>query len=167
MQEKRNIAFNRTAFEEGRQGPHETFDDFYVRLVRLADLSEICTTCRNVSLVTHIMVDVWDPSIKKKLLGKSPFSSEQEARTICRSEKAADANERVLGEQAVSAGAVEVTGQPPGCPPSKKGPRCDSCNSFKPHTEGETCFTFGKKCHYCRLPDHHAPYCPAKARGEP
>ncbi|KAK4013319.1 hypothetical protein OUZ56_025553 [Daphnia magna] len=34
---KRHIAFDRVAFEERRQGPSETFDDFYIGLERLAD----------------------------------------------------------------------------------------------------------------------------------
>ena len=164
---KRNIALDRMAFEECRQGPHESFDDFYVRLLRLADSAEICPACRDRNLSTHIMIGIRDTSTKKKLLAKSPFPSEQEARTICRSEEAADANERTLSGQAASIGAVHVNKHPSGRGFSRKGPRCGSCNSFKPHAEGETCFAIGRKCHYCGQLDHFTPCCPAKARGDP
>ena len=40
----RNIALDRVAFEERRQGPSETFDDFYIALRRLAEAADLCAT---------------------------------------------------------------------------------------------------------------------------
>ena len=65
---KRNIALNRVAFEERRQGPSETFDDFYIGLRRLADAADLCATCFDSRLITRIIAGTRDTKTKKKLL---------------------------------------------------------------------------------------------------
>jgi hypothetical protein len=65
---KRNIALDRVAFEERRQGPSETFDDFYIGLRRLADAANLCATCFDSRLVTRIIAGTRDTKTKKKLL---------------------------------------------------------------------------------------------------
>lgn len=37
---KRNVALDRVAFEERRQGPTESFDEFYIGLRRLAEAAD-------------------------------------------------------------------------------------------------------------------------------
>lgn len=39
---KRNVALDRVAFEERRQGPAESFDAFYIGLRRLAEAADLC-----------------------------------------------------------------------------------------------------------------------------
>jgi hypothetical protein len=45
VREKRNVALDRVAFEERRQGPVEPFDENYISLRRLADAADIYGTC--------------------------------------------------------------------------------------------------------------------------
>ena len=52
---KRNIALDRVAFEERRQGSLETFDDFYIGLRRLAETADLCATCFHNRLVTRMI----------------------------------------------------------------------------------------------------------------
>ena len=57
---KRNVAFDRVAFEERRQGPAESFDDFYIGLRRLAEAADLCGTCVETRLVTRVIAGVRD-----------------------------------------------------------------------------------------------------------
>ena len=70
---KRNIALDRVAYEERRQGPSETFDDFYIALRRLAEAADLCATCFDTRLVTRIIAGTRDAETKKKLLAMSRF----------------------------------------------------------------------------------------------
>lgn len=70
---KRNVALDRVAFEERKQGPSESFDDFYIGLRRLADAADLCGTCSETRLVTRIIAGTQDTETKKKLLATSPF----------------------------------------------------------------------------------------------
>jgi hypothetical protein len=93
---KRNVALDRVAFEERRQGPSESFDEFYIGLRRLAEAADLCGACSETRLVTRIIAGTRDAETKKKLLAISPFPSLQVAVNICRSEESARANERIL-----------------------------------------------------------------------
>ncbi|KAK4024871.1 hypothetical protein OUZ56_010366 [Daphnia magna] len=93
---KRNIALDRVAFEERRQGPSETFNDFYIALRRLAEAADLCATCFDTRLVTRIIAGTRDAETKKKLLAMSPFPALQSTINICRSEESARANQRSL-----------------------------------------------------------------------
>lgn len=53
-----NIALDRVAFEERRQGPSETFDDFNIGLQRLAEEADLCAT--DPRLVTRIIAGTRD-----------------------------------------------------------------------------------------------------------
>jgi hypothetical protein len=70
---KRNVALDRVAFEERRQGPSESFDDFYIGLRRLAEAADLCGACSETRLVTRIIAGTRDAETKKKLLAISPF----------------------------------------------------------------------------------------------
>ena len=97
---KRNIALDRVAFEERRQGPLETFNDFYIGLRRLAEAADLCATCFDNRLVTRIIAGTRDAETKKKLLAMSPFPLLQTTINICRSDESARANEGSLSNQA-------------------------------------------------------------------
>lgn len=89
---KRNVALDRVAFEERRQEPSESFDDFFIGLRRLADAADLCVTCSETRLVTRIIAGTRDSETKKKLLAISPFPSLQDTVNICHSEESARAN---------------------------------------------------------------------------
>jgi hypothetical protein len=102
VREKRNVALDRVAFEERRQGPAESFGDFYISLRRLTDPADICGTCFDGRMATRIMAGVRDSETKKKLLALSPFPTAQTAVNLCRSEESARANEKILSQTAVA-----------------------------------------------------------------
>jgi hypothetical protein len=58
VREKGNVAPDRVAFEERRQGPAESFDEFYISLRCLTDAADICGTCFNGRMATRIMTVV-------------------------------------------------------------------------------------------------------------
>ena len=45
-------------FEERRQGPAESFDEFYISLRCLADTLDICGTCFNGRMATRVLTVV-------------------------------------------------------------------------------------------------------------
>ena len=101
---KRNVALDRIAFRECRQGPNESFDDFYMRLRRLSGPAELCATCLDDTMATSIMTGMCDSSLKQKLLALSPFPTVERVVNLCHSEEAARNNVSALqGQLAVSA----------------------------------------------------------------
>jgi hypothetical protein len=86
IRSKRNIALDRVAFDECHQSTSESFEDFYIRLRRLADAADLCGTCADARIATRIMAGVHDTETKRKLLALSPFPSAQQAINVCRSE---------------------------------------------------------------------------------
>jgi hypothetical protein len=101
IRSKRNIALDRVAFDECYQSTSESFEDFYIRLRRLADAADRCGTCADARIATRIMAGVRDTETKRKLLALSPFPSAQQAINVCRSEEAARINEKSLSNQSV------------------------------------------------------------------
>jgi hypothetical protein len=79
VREKRNVVLDRVAFEERRQGPAESFDEFYISLRRLTDAADICGTCLDRRMVTRIMAGIRVSETKKKLVALGPFSTAQTA----------------------------------------------------------------------------------------
>jgi hypothetical protein len=77
------------AFEERRQGPAESFDDddFCIGLRRLAEATDLCGTCVETRLVTHVITGVQDAETKKKLLAMCPFPLLQQTVNICQKRK--------------------------------------------------------------------------------
>ena len=70
---KRNVALDRAAFRECRQGASESFDEFYIRLKNLAGPADLCVHCVDQQLATGIMTGVRDEAMRQKLLAVSPF----------------------------------------------------------------------------------------------
>ena len=156
---KRNVAFDRVAFEERRQGPAESFDDFYIGLRRLAEAADLCGTCVETRLVTRVIAGVRDTETKKKLLAMCPFPALQQTVNICRSEEAARANEKILsGQSGVSA--VKSSYKQ-----TDKSTECDKCGRAS-HVSGGVCPATGKTCHICGKPDHFSPQCPNREKAK-
>ena len=86
---RRNVALDRVAFRECRQGPSEPFDAFYIRLKNLAGPAQLCGTCSDEQLATGIMTGIRDAATKQKLLALVPFPTAQAAVNLCRSEESA------------------------------------------------------------------------------
>ncbi len=157
---KRNVALDCVAFEERRQGPSESFDEFFIGLRRLADAAYLCGTCSETRLVTRIIAGTRDSETKKKLCAISPFPSLQATVNICRSEESARANERTLSGQSGVAAITKRQFQPDRR--SSKG-ECGACGRTS-HAQGESCPASGKSCHTCGKLDHFSPKCPNREK---
>lgn len=96
IRSKCNIALDRVAFEECKQGTTETFDEFYIRLKNLAEAANLCIACLDERMATRIMAGIQDAETKRRLLAISPFPTSQQTINICRSKELARANERSL-----------------------------------------------------------------------
>ncbi|XP_032796134.2 homeotic protein female sterile-like [Daphnia magna] len=127
---KRNIALDRVAFDECHQSTSESFEDFYIRLRRLADAADLCGTA-------------------------SPRGSWQQAINVCRSEEVARINEKSLSNQ--SAVHHVPQGQRSNLPTSSTP--CGSCGR-NAHRPNETCPAVGKLCYNCGGSNHFSPRCP-------
>jgi hypothetical protein len=156
---KRNVALDRVAFEERRQGPAESFDDFYISLRRLADAADLCGACIDSRMATRIMAGIRDSETKKKLLALSPFPTTQAAVNLCRSEESARANEKILSTQT---GVSSIQAKQSGRHSSSDAHSCGACGRSQ-HTAGQICPAIGKMCHICGKPNHFAPKCPNKS----
>jgi uncharacterized membrane protein YgcG len=158
---KRNIALDRVAFEERRQGPLETFDDFYIGLRRLAEAADLCATCFDNRLVTRIIAGTRDAETKKKLLAMSPFPLLQTTINICRSDESARANEGSLSNQA-GISAIQKKSSRMDRPYANE---CKSCG-HPAHLTGTPCPAIGRTCHSCGKLDHFSPKCPSRDSGK-
>jgi hypothetical protein len=158
---KRKMALDRVAFEERRQGPSESFDDFYIGLRRLAEAADLCGTCSETRLVTRIIAGTRDAETKKKLLAISPFPSLQVAVNTCRSEESARANERTLSRQSGVAAILNKNNKPD----HHSSKECSACGR-PAHSNGVSCPAMGKQCHTCGKQDHFSPRCPNRDKGK-
>ncbi|EFX69941.1 hypothetical protein DAPPUDRAFT_257720 [Daphnia pulex] len=154
---KRNIALDRVAFEEYHQSNTESFEDFYIRLRRLADAADLCATCVDARVATRIMAGIRDTETKRKLLALTPFPSAQQAINMCRSEEAARMNERSLSNQS-SINHVRQHQRNDATAAS-----CGSCGHNN-HRPGEACPATGKTCHNCGGSNHFSSRCPKPRR---
>jgi len=55
IRSKRNVALDRVDFEMCRQERGESFDDFYIRLRKIADCAQLCGACYDQRMTTRIM----------------------------------------------------------------------------------------------------------------
>ena len=72
---KLNIALDRVEFKERREGPSESFDDFFIGLRRLADATDLSRTCSDSKMATRIMAGIRDFETKKKEMALTSFPS--------------------------------------------------------------------------------------------
>ena len=145
---RRNIALDRVAFEERRQEPGETFDDFYITLKKLAANADLCSTCRDERMATKLMSGVRDGEVRKKLLALSPFPSCQQVIDLCRSQEAAAQNAAELSTAAFPAVSKLTT----------DNKLCRYCG-HPAHPEGRPCPARKVTCNDCGVRGHFARVC--------
>jgi hypothetical protein len=150
------------AFEECHQTANETFDDFVIRLKRLAGTAELCAHCSDERLATRVMAGVRDGESRRKLLSLPPFPTLQQAVNLCRGEESVRANERTLsGQSFVNALNARPRRQP--LPPGTA--ICKACGRLA-HNKEEICPAIGRQCHICNEPGHFSPRCPKRPQSE-
>ena len=96
IRSKRSVVLDRVNFEECRQTTKETFDEFYIRLQRVAGCADLCAHCRDDRLTTRIITGILDQEARKKLLAMPTFPTLKQAVDLCRAEEAASFNEPML-----------------------------------------------------------------------
>ena len=168
---KRNVALDRVAFRECHQTTTESFDDFYMRLRRLAGPAQLCGTCEDEQMATAIMTGIRDAATKQKLLSLVPFPAAQVAVNLCRSEESARANVGTL-QGTADISAVHHQQQPTnphmqqqGRSGARQKGRCKFCNRWA--HRNEPCPAAAQACHWCGGIGHYGPCCPAKLAGKP
>jgi hypothetical protein len=154
---KRNIALDRVAFEECKQGTTETFDAFYIRLKNFAEAANHYITCSDERMATRIMAGIRDAEKKRRLLVISPFPTSQQTINICCREELARAM-RGVASASVAKIQLKYQRQFPQLEVNKYG----SCGRPAHHSD-ELCPVIGKQCHNCGNEKHFAPCCPMKS----
>lgn len=71
---KRNVALDQVAFEERRQDPSESFENFEIGLRRLAEVADLCATCFETRMVTEIIEGHAKRRDQKEATGYQPVS---------------------------------------------------------------------------------------------
>ncbi len=83
---KRSVALDRVEFDECRQVAGESFDDYYIRLQRIAGCADLCRVCWDSRMTTRIMSGILDQDTRRKLLAVTPIPELQKAIDLCRSQ---------------------------------------------------------------------------------
>ena len=99
IRKKRSVALDRVEFEECRQENYETFDEFYIRLQRIAKCADLCEECWDQRLTTRVMTGISDQETKKKLLACKEFPKLEDAVILCRGDEAASNNAPMLSNK--------------------------------------------------------------------
>lgn len=161
IRKKRSVALDRVDFEECRQSDTETFDEFYIRLQRIAECADLCTACWDERLTTKIISGIKDAETRRKLLALPEFPKLQDAVNTCRSEESAAQNAPILGRQQASINAVSKQQRNRSISPARDRDSKKNCHRCgrKPHPEGETCPARGKTCAKCHKDNHFAAVC--------
>ena len=92
IRKRHSVALDRV-FDECRQNVDELFDDFYIRLQRIAGCADLCVNCYGDRMRTCILTGIKDQEARKKLLAVNAFLTLQQAVDTCRAEESACSNE--------------------------------------------------------------------------
>lgn len=165
IRKKRSVALDRVEFEECRQSQIETFDEYYIRLQRIAECADLCPTCWDERLTTKVITGTRDLETKRKLLALPEFPKLQEAVNICRSEESAAENAPILGRQRTAINKISryQKNHSASYENGRDGKKiCQQCGR-KPHPEGEECPAKGRTCENCHKRNHFAYVCRSNA----
>ena len=164
---KRNVALDRVEFEMCRQEPNESFDDFYIRLKRIADCAQLCAGCFETRLATRIMSGISDSSVRQKLLAHTPFPTLKQVVNLCRSEESAIRSGVQLNNRQVSKLAGRSKNNKPRDDATKSDMEsCKACGRAA-HVGEEKCPAIGRPCSFCKQLGHFAKVCPDKTKSDP
>lgn len=170
LRSKRNVALDRVEFEKCTQQSGESFDDFYIRLKRIADCAQLCNACLDQRMTTRIMSGIRDSDVRKKLMSLTPFPDMVQALNLCRSNESAVKSKHHFANRQVAK--VKNAQLKKSEKPSQKSPStCKACGNA-PHGPGGKCPAIGKTCSKCKGENHFAKMCtkrkdhPKKDTGE-
>jgi len=164
IRKKRSVALDRVEFEKWRQENNETFDEFYIRLQRIAKCADLCEECWDQRLTTRVITGISDQETKKKLLACKEFPKLEDAVILCRGDEAASNNAPMLSNKQNHSTAVNKVSKQRNRSSSrsrKKGDDRKSCQQCgrDPHAEGSDCPAKGKTCNKCPRGNHFANMC--------
>ena len=165
IRSKRSVALDRVEFDECRQTVGESFDDYYIRLQRIAGCADLCRTCWDSRMTTRIMSGIQDQETRRKLLAMNPFPELQTAVNLCRSEESASANAPMFQKPSTSGGVNKIQQRSKSASRDRSSSRprddknaCQRCG-FPSHPAGQTCPAQGRTCNHCHKLNHFAKMC--------
>ena len=174
LRKKKSVAVDRLQFEQCNQ-LNETFDQYFIRLKRIAACADLCHHCYEERLTTRLIAGISDAEARKKLLAKEIFPSLKSTVDLCRAEESANTNEPLLnrpshsGERPVN----KLTKEAQGPKDEKKDGRnrswsrnrergndskCGKCGYY-PHGKDQECPAKGKECNACGKTGHFSSVC--------
>lgn len=89
ISKKKSAALDRLQFDECRQESNETFEQFFLRLQKVAACADLCVNCYDERMTTRIIARISDNEARKKLLAMDTFPMLRAAVELCRAEEAA------------------------------------------------------------------------------
>ncbi len=89
LRSKRNVALDRVDFETCAQQAGKSFNEFFIRLKRIADCALLCDSCIDQRMTTRIMSGIRDSDVRKRLMSLTPFPMMDQAVNLCRNEESA------------------------------------------------------------------------------
>ncbi|TRY75393.1 hypothetical protein TCAL_15625 [Tigriopus californicus] len=102
LRSKRNLAVDHLTLEKCHQEAGQPFDDFLVKIRKIAEDAQLCSTCLDTRLVARIIAGVNDSTVWSKLLSLNTLPSLKDTVDLCRAEETAhiDVDKMELAETA-------------------------------------------------------------------
>ncbi len=160
----RSITVDRLAFHSRVQGENETFAKFRCALDELADIAEICKTCRQDLITDRIIAGIYDEETQNKLLEVQPRVTLAEAMKICNACEAAEHNRKSIRNKDVNKVSTYKRNKQDR-PRSRerdqsKDKKCQYCGKGS-HSK-DKCYAKDKKCNSCGKLGHLQSMCRTK-----
>lgn len=112
IRKRKSVAIDRLQFEECRQEPNETFDQFFIRLKSVTACACLHKDCNDERMATRVIAGISDNEARKKLLAMDKFTTLFAAVDLCRAEEPVGKNEPMLHRK--STALVNLVGQKSG-----------------------------------------------------
>ena len=126
---------DRVEFDRCTQVLDESFEDFYIRLCKVASKAQLCSCCSDQRMATRIALGLRNRAFSKELMEITPFPTLENIVKICRANDAID----------------HLMNRTP----------CPGCGQMK--HRNKVCQAIGAGCIRCKSKDHYQLMCPLKS----
>ncbi|TRY61838.1 hypothetical protein TCAL_17200 [Tigriopus californicus] len=89
LRSNRNLTVDHLSFEKCHQGAGQPFDDFLVKIRKIAEDAQLCSPCLDTRLVARIIACVNDSKVQSKLFSLNTLPSLKDTVDLCRAEDTA------------------------------------------------------------------------------
>lgn len=175
LDSQRFILIERLEFLNCIQLPHETFDEFYVRLYKLAEAANLCKDrrCAELSIIAIIYRSIKKTDLRMEILEIKPFPTLEQVCAICRRDEViSEAMPYITrrNPQITEEGSKQVRRR--GKVDNKSttsiqtSKPCTNCGMvhYRAQPHNQTCPAKGKVCTVCGKLNHFASVCRSKSR---